>query len=65
MDPLKFSEAQLESITRRYTVELIKKNMLGPGLDVVCYFFHPLFFAAVNHMTAEIHLLFAFYYDLA
>jgi glutamate dehydrogenase (NAD(P)+) len=35
IDPSKFTVGQLESITRRYTVELIKKNMLGPGQDVV------------------------------
>jgi len=34
LDPAKFSVQQLESITRRYAAELIKKNMLGPGLDV-------------------------------
>jgi glutamate dehydrogenase (NAD(P)+) len=34
IDPAKFTVSQLESITRRYTVELIKKNMLGPGQDV-------------------------------
>jgi len=34
IDPTKFNAQQLESITRRYTVELIKKNMLGPGQDV-------------------------------
>jgi len=34
IDPGKFTPTQLESITRRYAAELIKKNMLGPGLDV-------------------------------
>eukprot|EP01114_Cavostelium_apophysatum_P013625 TRINITY_DN333_c0_g1_i1.p1 TRINITY_DN333_c0_g1~~TRINITY_DN333_c0_g1_i1.p1 ORF type:complete len:511 (-),score=153.87 TRINITY_DN333_c0_g1_i1:52-1584(-) len=34
IDPKKFTTVQLESITRRYAAELIKKNMLGPGLDV-------------------------------
>jgi len=34
IDPTKFTTTQLESITRRYASELIKKNMLGPGLDV-------------------------------
>lgn len=29
-----FSEAELERITRRYTFELIKKNFIGPGIDV-------------------------------
>jgi len=34
IDPSKFTAPQLENITRRYASELIKKNMLGPGLDV-------------------------------
>jgi len=29
-----YSIAELETITRRYTVELIKKNFIGPGIDV-------------------------------
>jgi glutamate dehydrogenase (NAD(P)+) len=29
-----YSVAELETITRRYTVELIKKNFIGPGIDV-------------------------------
>ena len=34
ISPRKFTEEQLEKITRRYTTELIRKNFIGPGLDV-------------------------------
>lgn len=34
ISPRKFTEGQLEKITRRYTTELIRKNFIGPGLDV-------------------------------
>lgn len=34
INPSKFTEKQLERITRRYTTELIKRNMIGPGIDV-------------------------------
>ena len=34
ISPRKYSEEQLEKITRRYTTELIRKNFIGTGLDV-------------------------------
>jgi len=34
ISPRKYNEQQLEKITRRYTTELIRKNFIGPGLDV-------------------------------
>jgi glutamate dehydrogenase (NAD(P)+) len=34
INPRKFKVHELERITRRYTVELIKKNFIGPGIDV-------------------------------
>ncbi len=30
----KYDAEQLEKITRRYTVELVRKNFIGPGIDV-------------------------------
>lgn len=34
IDPKIYTKEELERITRRYTAELIKKNFIGPGLDV-------------------------------
>ena len=34
IDPKKYTVDQLERITRRYTSELIHRNMIGPGVDV-------------------------------
>lgn len=34
IDPKKYTVVELEQITRRYTAELIKKNFIGPGIDV-------------------------------
>ena len=34
INPWQYTEEQLEKITRRYTTELIRKNFIGPGIDV-------------------------------
>lgn len=34
INPRNYNNEELERITRRYTAELIKKNFIGPGLDV-------------------------------
>lgn len=34
INPWKYSEDELERITRRYTTELVKKNFIGAGIDV-------------------------------
>jgi len=34
IDSTKYSEAELERVTRRYTYELFAKNLIGPGMDV-------------------------------
>ena len=34
LDRRRFSVAELERVTRRYTFELVKKNFIGPGIDV-------------------------------
>lgn len=34
IDPKLYSEAELERITKRYTVELVKKGFMGPAIDV-------------------------------
>lgn len=34
LSPIAYNAKQLERITRRYTTELIKKNMIGPAVDV-------------------------------
>ena len=34
IEPRNYTPAQLERITRRYTAELIRKNFIGPGVDV-------------------------------
>jgi glutamate dehydrogenase (NAD(P)+) len=34
ISPRKYDAVAMEKITRRYTVELIRKNFIGPGIDV-------------------------------
>ncbi len=34
VEPRKYSATELERITRRYTVELWRRNLIGPGIDV-------------------------------
>ena len=34
LDPQKYSVQELQRITRRFTLELAKKNMIGPAIDV-------------------------------
>ncbi len=34
IDKREYSDAELERVTRRYTHELMKKNFIGPGVDV-------------------------------
>ena len=34
ISPWEYKEEELERITRRYTTELVQRNMIGPGIDV-------------------------------
>jgi glutamate dehydrogenase (NAD(P)+) len=34
IDPSRYTVEELERVTRRYTYELVKKNFIGPGVDV-------------------------------
>lgn len=33
LDPKNYTTRELQAITRRYTIELLKKNFIGPGID--------------------------------
>lgn len=49
INPRELGVSQIEAITRRYAAELIKRNMLGPGMDVV----RPPFFC-MKYMSTKI-----------
>lgn len=34
LDPRKYSESELEQVTKRYTIELVKRGFIGPAIDV-------------------------------
>lgn len=34
INPQKYTVHELQTLTRRYTMELLKRNMIGPGIDV-------------------------------
>lgn len=34
MDQSKFSQKEIERVVRRYTIEMVKYNFIGPGIDV-------------------------------
>lgn len=35
IDPTQFSKQELQRITRRYTLELLKRSFVGPGIDLL------------------------------
>jgi len=34
IDPKNYSEAELEQVTKKYTIELVKRGFIGPAIDV-------------------------------
>jgi glutamate dehydrogenase (NAD(P)+) len=38
MDPKKYSKRELETIIRKYTIELAKKNLIGAAIGIYFFF---------------------------
>ena len=39
MDPKKYSKRELETIIRKYTIELAKKNLIGAAIGIYFFFY--------------------------